>query len=343
MSEIFTINNTLTEVLNQAGKEMCLFFSPALLAFIPEEYRNIPLSDWANDFRMPWGIPFPVTELLHDANMVKQADQMWNWVPLWEKGELTFDSHDIHSVGLMIPCGQPEGRCPAAVICPGGAYESIAFSNEGLFTSKRLQEAGYRTFILNYRYAPNRYPVPQMDLALAIKHIRANAETYQIDPDDLMIIGYSAGGHLCASTTALWKEIDQNLSEALEELRPDLSSEYRNISVRPNKVCLSYPVISFLSEQHEPSFQNLTGGNEALREHLSIEKQIGEDYPKTFLWTCLDDSLVPASNTIRMGQALEEKNVPHLLKVYPQGEHGCATGEGTSAENWIDEMLAFME
>ena len=111
--------------------------------------------------------------------------------------------------------------------------------------------------------------------------------------------------------------------------------------MRPDKVCLCYPVISFLSEDHEPSFQALTGGDESLREHLSIEKQVDPDYPKTFIWTCADDSLVPPSNASRMAEALEAQKVPHKFCLYPQGEHGCFLAVGTSAEGWVDEMLDF--
>lgn len=343
MTAKFSKNNSLTEILGQAGKEMCLFFPDTLLELVPEEYRNIPLSQWAESFTMPWGLPFPFKELINDANMVHNAQNNWDWVSLWTEGELTLDSNDTHSVGIMRPKCQLEGVRPAAIICPGGGYETLSFNNEGLYTAKRLEEAGYRTFILNYRYSPNRYPAPQMDFALAIKHVRANAEQYQIDPNNLMIVGYSAGGHLCASTTALRDEIEEKLMKTLEDVRPNLASAYRGIPVRPDKVCLGYPVISFLSEAHEPSFQCLTGGNEALREHLSIEKQLDADYPKTFVWTCEDDSLVPPSNAVRMAKALEEKQIPHLFKLYPQGEHGCHLGTGTSAEGWVDEMLSFMK
>ena len=343
MTEKWSENNSLKEILEHSGKEMSLFFPTTLVDFVPEEYRSIPLSQWAEAFRMPWGLPFPLDDLFISAQLTDKAQELWDWVPLWEKGKLTLNSNDTHSVGLMVPKCQLEGTCPAVIVCPGGAYENLAFYNEGYKTAKRLEQAGYRTFVLNYRYSPNRYPLPQMDLTLAIKHVRANAEQYQIDPENLMILGYSAGGHLCASTVALRAEVEEKLMEALKDVRPDLAAAYREISVRPDKVCLCYPVISCLSENHEQSFQNLSGGDETLREHLSVEQQVDADYPKTFLWTCEDDSLVPPSNAVRMAKALEANGIAHLLRLYPQGEHGCALAEGTSAEGWVDEMLEFMK
>lgn len=343
MNETFTKKNSLLEILTAAKPQISLFFPDELMFLVPENLRTLPLEDWADDFMMPWGFPFPTDDLLRDANMVMDSENYWRLVPLWSEAGFTPDSNDMHSVCLMVLHNQPEGKRPAVIVCPGGGYENLAFSNEGIQTARRLMEKGYRTFILNYRTGPNRYPDPQTDLALAIQHVRANAEEYQIIPDDLMILGYSAGGHLCASTAALRDEIALNLSRTLGKMYPEKAARYEGISVRPDKVCLGYPVISFLSEQHEGSFEALTGGIEALREHLSVEKQVDPDYPKTFVWTCADDSLVPPSNARRMGQALEEKKIPHMLKVYPEGEHGCSVGEGTSAEGWIDAMADFMK
>jgi len=338
----FSMDNSLNEVLTLAGPMIRLFMPKELAALIPEAYRDVPMKEWADGFLMPWGLPFPAADFVQDANRVRNAQQYWDLVPLWDPEHFTVETNDLHSVALMVPKLTFEGVRPAVLICPGGGYENISFHSEGLETAARMAQRGWRPFILNYRFHPNRYPAPQTDLAFAIKYIRANAQAYRIDPQNLMILGYSAGGHLCASTTALRGEIDEALQKELERVRPELAGPYSRISMRPDQVCLCYPVISFLKEDHEPSFQALTGGNESLREHLSVEKQIDPDYPKTFVWTCADDSLVPPSNAERMDRALSEKQIPHLFRLYPQGEHGCSTGDGTSAAGWLDEMAAYM-
>ena len=254
MSQTFTMKNSLKELLEQAGPGMNLFLPESLLAFIPEEKQTIPMEEWADTFRMPWGMPFPAADFVQDANMIARSEQYWDMIPLWDKEHFTIDSNDIHSSGIMVPKCTLDGVRPAVLICPGGGYENLSFHNEGLCTAWRLEKTGYRTFILNYRYSPNRYPAPQLDLALAIKYLRATAAELQIDPDNLMILGYSAGGHLCASTAALREELEGALQKEMEKFRPDLLESCRGISMRPDKVCLCYPVISFLSEDHEPSF-----------------------------------------------------------------------------------------
>ena len=157
-----------------------------------------------------------------------------------------------------------------------------------------------------------------------------------------MYMGSSAGGHLCASTAAFSAEIETDLMMELEKTDPVLAERYRGIPIKPEKICLNYPVISFLKEAHEPSFQALSGGEEKFREKLSVELHVDENYPKTFVWACEDDNLVPVSNAVRMGEALKAQNVSYLLKIYSQGGHGCGLGIGTSAEGWFEEMLSFM-
>lgn len=71
------------------------------------------------------------------------------------------------------------------------------------------------------------------------------------------------------------------------------------------------------------------------------ERHVSRNYPKAFVWACEDDSLVPASNAKRFGEALEKQGIEHVLKVYPQGEHGCGLAYGMSAQGRMEEMLSF--
>ncbi len=340
----FTLQNTIHEVLTQTGPELSLFFPEGMLQFIPENYRDMPMCEVAQRLMMPWGAPFMADDLVREANEVVCAEsgQVWDLIPLWVD-HLTIETNNWNSVCLMRLKSQLEGVRPAVIICPGGGYEFVSFDYEGLQIARRMEAEGYRAFILNYRFSPNRYPAPQIDLALAIKYLRANAKQYQIDPSDLMIMGFSAGGHLCASTAALPDKIGGYLTDALTSYRPEWVSACADISARPDKICLCYPVISFLEDAHEPSVQALTGGEESLRQKLSVETLVTANYPKTFIWTCLDDAMVPPNNAVRMGEALKRENAPCELKLYPQGGHGCALATGTSAAGWVDTMLNYMK
>jgi acetyl esterase/lipase len=229
-----------------------------------------------------------------------------------------------------------------ALIVPGGAYSGVAVSNEGIETARVLEKAGYAVVVMNYRCAPNYYPKPQLDLALAIKQMRHLAAEYDL-VDDLMVVGFSAGGHLVASEVCYHDEIEAALKNELERDDKQLFNQLEKFSALPDKVVLAYPVINFISEQHEQSFTNLTGGDESLREKLSIDLHVTGDYPKTFVWACDDDDLVPPSNASRMYEALKKSGAEAGYKAYPSGGHGCATGAGTSAERWIEDMIEFIE
>lgn len=344
----FTKKNSIQEIMaelqDDSKKFFDLLFSMELVNMVSKEFWNHTLEEVEKLVVMPWGLPFPADSMLHSANVA--ADNKYQFISLWKPEEYVPDieGNNKNSVFLM-HTGESvaDGKRPAAIICPGGGYETLSTGLEGTMIAEAMEAAGYCTFVLKYRLKPVQYPEQQKDLLLAIKYVRANAEKYGIDADRILIMGSSAGGHLCASAAGLYKEIEPELMRDLEKEQPELAERYRNISVRPNQVCLNYPVISFVQETHEESFQALTGGNEELRKKLSAEFLVSESYPKTFVWACEDDALVPASNAKRMGAALSEKNVSYKMKIYPYGGHGCGLAYGTSVEGWFEEMLLFMK
>lgn len=352
VTKMFTKNNSIEEILREKDlrRYLGVMFPAMFCDLVPETYRDVPLKIVEQEVKMPWGAPFLADELVRAAN--KMEDIIYNgsykFIPLWAEENVDrflpeAEKNNKESVCLMVSNRNTEEERPAAIICPGGGYEMVALDAEGSQMAERMEDEGHKAFVLNYRVAPNRYPAPQMDLGIAIKYVRANAEKYHVDPNQIMLIGSSAGGHLCASTALYCDEIERFLMEELKAEMPHLSELYEGISIKPNKVCLNYPVISFMEEAHEPSFQALTGMEESLRQKLSVEMHVGQEYPKTFVWACADDELVPVSNAVRMGKALENAGVSHELKIYPTGGHGCGLAQGTSAENWMNEMLMFMK
>ena len=204
-------------------------------------------------------------------------------------------------------------------------------------TWKKVPKArGYVVFVLKYRVSPERYPAPQEDLALAVRYVREHAQEYGADPENVLLMGFSAGGHLCASLGCLYREIAQMLEqETGEKVFPD--------SLRPDKLCLAYPVITFGEECHEGSFAALTGGDERLRKPLSLEHRVTVDFPETFLWACEDDGCVPPSNTMRMAAALKNVGAGHEMRLYPSGGHGCNLAFGSSAYAWTQQLLEFFQ
>lgn len=178
-----------------------------------------------------------------------------------------------------------------------------------------------------------------MDLALAIMHVRAHARQYGIDENRILVVGASAGGHLCASTAMLHEE----LKTEIFCVHPELEKLYGRISSRPDGVGLLYPVISFTSEYHEGSCRCNTGGNPDLQKKLSVELHDLTGYPPIYAYANLDDGCVPASNTTRLDVALTKAGVKHLCETFPTGDHGIGLGYGTSAKAWSEHMLRFFD
>ena len=110
---------------------------------------------------------------------------------------------------------------------------------------------------------------------------------------------------------------------------------YQTASAKPNAVILSYPVITSGEVGHEESFRNLLGDRyEELKDRMSLEFQVTEDTPRTFIWHTFEDQTVLLDNTLLFVQALYKKGIPVEYHVFPQGPHGIGlANELTANEN----------
>lgn len=226
----------------------------------------------------------------------------------------------------------------AVLICPGGGYSALAFNHEGVAIANWLNEKGIAGIILKYRLPSDlimkdKTIGPLQDAQEAIRTIRRNAVSWNINPKKIGVIGFSAGGHL-AST----------LSTHFEEKVYDARD---TISARPDFSILIYPVISFdASFAHMGSRRNLIGENpsdEAVR-RFSNEFQITDKTPPAFLVHSGDDKGVPVRNSIVYYEGLQKLGIPSELHVFRSGGHGygMSVNKGTQAQ-WPDLCLSWMK
>ena len=208
----------------------------------------------------------------------------------------------------------PRWKRPLVLICPGGAYARTS-NREAEPVALQLNALGYHAAVLRYSCAPAVYPAALHETALSVKYLRDQAEAWHIDPDRILIMGFSAGGHLAASYGVFWQE--EHMAEAA-----GCSSEY----LRPQGLILCYPVISSDEKiAHTESIRNLLGDSyETLKEKMSFENQVTDQVPKTFLWHTFQDETVPFWNSFRFVQALGEKKIPVEYHLYPEGIHGLS-------------------
>ena len=207
----------------------------------------------------------------------------------------------------------------AVIICPGGGYHFLS-EREGEPVALRFAGLGCAAFILKYHVAPRgRWPVPQRQLLSAVAYVRDNWERYHVDPHAVIVMGFSAGGHLAGCGGLLW-----NKKELYQPLRR------RPSAFRPDGAVLCYPVVSSGPHAHRGSMTNLLGERyDELLELASLEKQVPRQAPPFFIWHAADDLDVPVENSLLLDKALRAKGVSSELHIYPSGGHGQSLADHT--------------
>ena len=199
---------------------------------------------------------------------------------------------------------QPTGR--AIVDCPGGGYQHLSMQNEGHDWAEWFNGQGIAFFVLTYRMPEGDRTIPLGDAQQAIRTVRDSAQVWGINPYDVGIMGFSAGGHLASSV-----------------------STHSEFDCRPNFSILFYPVISMNQrETHKGSCLNFLGEegakNEQLVKEWSNQNAVRSHLtPPAIILTASDDRAVPVlTNAIPYYSAMRRAGNFCSLYIYPSGGHG---------------------
>lgn len=244
---------------------------------------------------------------------------------------------DIPALTIFEP-RQGTANGSAVIILPGGAYLHLAGDLEGREVADWFTARGFRAFILSYRLASNGYvlPVPLIDARRAIQTVRGRAQDYHINPNRIVVIGFSAGGHLAALTGTLFVPGDANADEPIARA-----------SSRPDYLVLGYPWLDAITtDTTYLSFckaANVMDRCEALRKDYSPNALVTKDTPPTFIYQTFTDKTVSPGATVEFYQALIKAGVPSEMHVFANGPHGTGLGKGDPAldqwpnllENWL--------
>lgn len=232
------------------------------------------------------------------------------------------DAQDTAKVTVYLPSQKTAtGRC--VVICPGGGYGHLAMAHEGHDWAPFFLNQGIAAVVLKYRMPRGNKEVPQSDAEEAIKLVRRNASAWNIDPQNVGIMGSSAGGHL-ASTVATHSTGD----------------------AAPNFQILFYPVITMLPDiTHKGSHDNLLGKKASKKDEreYSNDMQVSRNTPRAFIALSDDDRGVLPINGVNYYVELYRHDVPATLHVYPSGGHGWGNRDSFKYHNEMQlELKAWL-
>ena len=184
------------------------------------------------------------------------------------------------------------------------------------------------------------FPKPIVDLSMALKIIRENAEDWHIIKNQIAVCGFSAGGHLCASIGVHW-----NLPEIMEK------SGCMNGENQPNALILCYPVITtrgWLAHKYEKfvGYRNI----DEIKNLLDCSLHVGGHTPPSFLTHNFSDGGVPVQESLEFARVLEKNNIPFEMHIVPNGYHGMGLGnretayyEDASFGKWMELSILWLK
>lgn len=296
-----------------------LLFIISLMPFSIANGQNAPLEIPLYSKQIPNAIPGPNEEAASN-----------------EGGRLRYSKIRNPTLSVYLP-PKDKATGTAVLICPGGGYTIVAAGHEGHDVAKKFNEQGIAAFVLKYRLPDTRTSsrpdiAPLQDAQQALRLIREGAKEWQLNPDKVGIMGFSAGGHLASTAGTHFQQA--------------YVSNPGKTNLRPDFMLLLYPVISSdKAFAHQGSFDNLIGKSAAADKssEFSNEKKVTAQTPPTFLVHASDDKAVPVKNSIVFYEALLQHQVPAELHIYQNGGHGFGLNNPTTTDAWFERALNWMK
>jgi len=228
----------------------------------------------------------------------------------------------------------------AILLVPGSGYRSCPAlpKQEGERVAEYLCKQGLHVFLLVYRvFSDGGYPYPLLDGRRAMRLLRHRAKDFCINPARIVTLGYSAGGHLCASLVSYHASLEGECVDDID--KQDYIANFQ---------ALCYPVISFdvsKAYTHSGSVYALLGEDSMhLAPALSFEQSLPAQAPPTFLFHNFDDTSVGVQNTLLYACRLRELGTPVEMHIYPDGGHGVgfAVDDQPSSRHNRDWLFRFV-
>jgi len=212
------------------------------------------------------------------------------------------------------------------LVFPGGGYVNRA-EHERVVVAEFFARAGFASAVLDYRVQHPARPAPLSrgplwDAQRAVRLIRTHARAWGVDGGRIVVLGFSAGGHLAAMCGTHFDDGDAANADPVERT-----------SSRPDGMVLCYPVTG----RHKVVEERVPDAGEDFA-FYECEKNVSGRTPRAFLWHTSDDPVVNVGHSLRMTEALAKHGVGVELHVFASGRHGLGLAEahGDVAEwTWL--------
>jgi len=227
---------------------------------------------------------------------------------------------------------RPNGA--AVLLIPGGGYRHVVVDKEGYEMARWLAVRGFTAFVLFYRLPTDGWAagpnVCLSDAQRAMRLIRHRHVDFAIDPERVAVMGFSAGGHLCADLCTRFATNTYDAVDAADSL-----------SARPVCAAPIYPVVSMrLPIAHPGSRERLLGANPtpALEIAHSPDRNVPIDAPPVFVLHAEDDDVVPVENSLLLRAALRSQGIRVEMHLFEHGGHGFGLRQavGKPVAAWPD-------
>ena len=219
-------------------------------------------------------------------------------------------------------CFLPDSASGRAIVgVPGGGYSVLSNGHEGYLASDWLNNQGIAYFVVNYRLPNGDRSLPIADVQKGIRIVRDSAAVWGINPRDVGIMGFSAGGHLSSVISTL-SDFD---------VRPDFTILFYPVISMDERVSHKWSCVNFLGEEghHDPELVGKYSTQNAVKRHLT---------PPAIIFTASDDRLVPfVTNGLEYYKAMRNAGNACTMHVYPTGDHGFGFGPWFK---YHDQLLA---
>ncbi|MEZ6058591.1 MAG: prolyl oligopeptidase family serine peptidase [Planctomycetaceae bacterium] len=254
--------------------------------------------------------------------------------PLWEGPSPVGDGTTDEAKGWITVHRPAKPNGTAMVICPGGGYGGLVVGAEGHGIAKWLTQHNITGVVLEYRLPAGRHAVPLLDTQRALRTVRFHAKDWNLDPERIGIIGFSAGGHVASTAATHFDDGDPKATDAIDR-----------VSCRPDFAILVYPVVTMGKKTHQGSKGRLLGKDPSpdMVKLYSNELQVTAKTPPMFLAHAVDDTVVPPENSRELFASLQKnKNIASKYLELPSGGHGLNGYKGPMWDAWQEQSMTWL-